>query len=212
MPCSLLIIISMKLILVIIVIASFAFSSCFKNCSDTSYAFDTEAKVYPDKDSIRVGDTLWIEVTTPTTLIDNLSGKKVDYSGAENMGAAIQISSFHSGSIEQTGASYALDSFHYYLFRGSIYTTDMQASNYLYIETSGNYIFKLAIICERVGTYGVSISDAVNVFRKKDKCSKATYAMQITNTDQHMYLYQNSRPGYEASDYEKKHVYFFKVY
>ena len=188
------------------------FVSCVKNCSDTSYSFDINARIFPDEDSISIGDTIWIEASSPTTLTDKLSGEEVDYGGATNMGIAIQIVSFHGGSVSNTGAFHVLDSFHYVLVNGQLTAQDDNAINYLYDAVDNSYKFKLGIIGERTGTYGLSVSDAINVYRQKDKCSKATYTMQITDTDQHLYLYQNSRPGYEISSYEMTHVYCFKVY
>ena len=191
---------------------STGFASCFKNCSDISYSFDVHAKLHPDIDSIHIGDTLWIEATSPAIVTDKLSGKDVDYSGAANMGIAIQIASFHGGSTNNTGAFYVLDSFQYVLVNGRLSAQDYNSINYLYDAIDNGYKFKLGVIGERSGVYGLSVSDAVNVYKKNDKCSKATYNMQITNTNQHLYLYQNSRPGYEISSYERTHLYCFKVY
>lgn len=41
------------------------FATCRKDCSRTDYSFEIAAKAYPDLDSIRVGDTVWVEVNEP---------------------------------------------------------------------------------------------------------------------------------------------------
>lgn len=86
-------------------------TSCGKDCLGSMYSFNTKAKVYPDKDSIAIGDTIWLEVNTPTSLPDITSGKTVDYSDAANLGIAIQLSSLHGGSISETGAEICIRQF-----------------------------------------------------------------------------------------------------
>lgn len=55
-------------------------------CSDAiSYSFKVDsARAYQDKDSIRVGDTLWIEIDLPTQLQDINTNRIVDYNKRES--------------------------------------------------------------------------------------------------------------------------------
>lgn len=59
---------------------------------------------------------------------------------------------------------------------------------YLFIETSSNYEFLLGIIPKRKGIFSIGLSNAANVYRKNDKCTKATYRIFFTDTDQHLYF------------------------
>jgi len=208
--------ISKILITSLLAVILLSFSECRKfgkNCADNVYSFKSEgARAYPDNDSLNIGDTLWLEASVPTNLKDSISSAMVNYSGAENMGIAIALLSFHSGSVNDPGSSYVMDSFDFVVKTGILVTSDQFANNYEYFETNNSYNFKLGVIPKRIGIYAVSISDAINVFRKSDKCSKANFYLNFTNTDQHLYFYQNSRPGYIISNYEREHLYCFKVY
>lgn len=66
---------------------------CGKNLDwrESIYGFALGIKAYPAKGSISVGDTVWLEVSSPTTLQDVRTGRMIDYSGAANLGTAIGI-------------------------------------------------------------------------------------------------------------------------
>jgi hypothetical protein len=194
------------------------FSTCKKGglgCVNNVYNFRTEAQAYPDKDSIKLGDTLWIKVNSLTTLIDLNSNQTVDFSGASNLGNAISIVKFTgNGSISDPAADYAANDFKYVAVIG------VQVNNpfiegireYLFAEDFNQYKFKLAIIPQKIGVYSIGISNSVNVGRQSDKCTKAGFEFYFANTDQHLYLLQKNRPGYVISEYERAHLYCFKVY
>src|SRR5258706_2018756 len=113
---------SSKLILVVAIFATTVSSTCRKKliCADNStYTFiNNDARAYPDKDSIRVGDTLWIEINMPTTLRDTLTNTMIDFSGAVSVGNAFSIDIFVGGSISNPGTSYAANNFNYYIING----------------------------------------------------------------------------------------------
>jgi hypothetical protein len=193
------------------------FSTCKKGglgCANTIYNFQISAKAFPDKDSIRINDTLWIEINTPVSLTELASGNIVNYGGASNLGMALSFDLFTGGSIDDPGSSFAANNFDYYLETGNHVNNPFteRIREYLFIEENNKYHFKLGIIPKQLGTYTVAISNATNVYRKNDKCTKAAFEIDFANTNQHLYFYQNNRPGYEISDYEKKHMYCFKVY
>ena len=194
------------------------FSTCtckkdiIRNCADNVYTFKMGASVYSDADSIQIGDTIWLEASTPTSVKDSLTGKIVDYSGAENMGIAVSLLLFVDNSIGNPNPIYALSNFDYIIKVGSLYTSDQYANNYLFDETNGNYIFKIGVVANQTGLYSMSISDAINVYRKNDECTKASFSITYQQTNQHLYLYQNLYPGQQISEYERTHLYCFKVY
>lgn len=68
-------------------IYTFFLSSCGKFiCTDSNtYSFQINMQVTPDKDSIHVNDTLYLEASVPTTFTDMRSGKQVDFSNAQNL-------------------------------------------------------------------------------------------------------------------------------
>ncbi len=80
-------------------------ASCNKDfdCRGTIYSFEAFYKAYPDKDSIKINDTIWIESNTPTQLKDLISNRMVDYSGAANLGTAIDYLEILGGDFNNPG-------------------------------------------------------------------------------------------------------------
>lgn len=184
------------------------------DCSQTDYTFEAFYKAYPDKDSISIGDTIWLELTTPTLLKNLMNNQIVDYSGAENFGCAISYLELIGGSFSDPGSLPAANSFDNILKIGFISPTDKQDQirAYLFKEENGMYVFKLGIVPKKKGLFAIAPGNAANVYRKSDNCSKAGFSLTFKDTDQHIYLYEQSRPGYSPSEYERTHAYCFEVY
>lgn len=209
-----------KLLTVVILLSiaiTTTFSTCKKGglgCANTVYNFQIGVKAYPDKDSIQIGDTIWIEINSPTSLTDLISNKLVNYSGAKNLGSAISFVRFIGGSVSNPGAVYSADDFTYYLETGKQVNNSFVEGirEYLFLENNNFFEFKLAIIPQQKGIYSIGISDAANVYRQSDKCTKAHFEIVFFNTSQHLYFLQNNRPGYVIEGSELTHLYCFKVY
>jgi hypothetical protein len=84
-------------------------------CENSTYAFDMGLSVYPGKDSMRVGDTLWFAVKESTTLRDQLTGNLIDYSGAANLAT---LMSFHRLSPQDEFTEPSADKFNFLLDQG----------------------------------------------------------------------------------------------
>ena len=202
-------------ILLLIALATI-FATCKKRlgCNETVYNFEIKVKAHPDRDSIHIGDTIWLEVSVPTTFEDMISGKTIDYSGAENFGTAISFGEMKGGNINDPGSIPAANFFDILTIIGKPVQNPQtnQIKEFLFQELSNMYEFKVEIIPKTKGIFFFAPSDAANVYRTNDKCTKASFLLSFANTNQHLYYYQNNRPGYTISDYEQQHMYCFKVY
>lgn len=60
----------------VIIFLTIVFSTSKKSilsCTESTYSFNVDAKVYPNKDSINIGDTMWLEINSPTTFTDQFN-------------------------------------------------------------------------------------------------------------------------------------------
>jgi hypothetical protein len=211
--------INYKSIMVItIIFATTVYSTCKKGriCGDNNtYTFiNNNARAYPDKDSIRIGDTLWIDITMPTTLRDITTNSMIDFSEAVSVGNSPGLGKFTGGSVSDPGTIGAVDKFNYYITKGQLINSSIlnERMQFSFDKLNDSFVLKFAVIPKSTGIYALGISDDAGVHRKGDNCTKASFAFQFANTNQHLYYYQNNRPRYVISDYERQHMYWFKVY
>ncbi len=207
----------MKPILFFLLIACVSiYASCSKrfDCSQNIHSFEAFYKAYPDKDSLQIGDTIWLELNAPTQLKDVATGQLVDFSGAVNFGPSIRYLEFTGGSIQMPSGIPAANSFENILIRGTTIQSDKpdQVRSFDCIEENNMYRFKVGIVPKKKGIFAIAPGDAAGVYRKVSPCDKAGFKLTFIDTDQHLYWYQNDRPGYQISDSEKSHGYCFKVY
>ena len=190
-------------------------NSCGKKfCANTTFNFKGSVKAYPDKDSIHINDTIWIELTTPTKLKDLTTGQIIDYSGAGNFGAAITFVRLNGGTISNPDVIPAANDFNLVIKEGSPVNNPQLdfVREFLFIEKNNQYKFNVGIIPKKLGLYGLGVSNAANVYRNSDPCTKASFEMPFENTNQHLYLLEQSIPGHVANGLQATNGYFFKVY
>lgn len=155
------------------------------DCDSNVYSFNINATVRPDQDSINVNDTIWIELSESVNLKDNASGNTINYSNAENLGTAIGFTELLGNSQDRNAAN----EFNYMLLSGK----EVGNSNvnlfreYIFDQINSSFVFKLGIIPKRRGVFRISLSSATNVFRKGDKCTKASFTLNFKETNQHLY-------------------------
>ena len=205
----------MRKLLIIAITLSSIFTSCIKrmDCSQTDYSFEGFFKAYPDRDSIRIGDTIWLETKIPVQIKDRINGGVINYTGALNLGTAITYLELISGPADPAplGAAYSFNNF---LLKGKA-TASVDANKlreFLFVEEAGFYHFKLAVIPTKRGLFVVAPSDAENVYTKSNKCGKSFFSLTFKDTNQRVFLYEQTRPSYTASGYERSHMYVFRVY
>jgi hypothetical protein len=192
------------------------YATCNKrlDCHSAFYSFKASYLIHPDLDSIHINDTIWLELSTSTQMAEMNTNQMVNYSGAVNFGTAIGYLKLIGGDFLNPGSVAAADSFENVLVNGISQQSlkPDQVLNFLFKEENGMYIFKLGIVPKNKGLFAIGPGDAVNVYTNRNKCDKTNFTLTFKNTNQHLYLYEQSRPGYTPSEYEKTHVYCFKVY
>ena len=185
-----------KLLVLLIIAMSCLQFQCRRifGCTEQKYSFNLPIVAYPDKEEVLVGDTLWFEIKHSNLLTDHITGEILDYSGAANLGSAIEFSKL----TDTLFSIKSVQKFDYILEKGVDVgrSFDLERlKEYLFVEEDGYYLFKLGIVPKEPGIYLVLFSSAKDVYRHKDECTKASFEMAFFNTDQHYPLNPNYRGG-----------------
>ena len=180
---------------VVLIYATTVFSTCNKNvfgCSESSYSFLLDARVYPDKDSVSIGDTIWVEINSRQSFknMNSSNNEMIDFSKANNLGTDLGFVKLVSTSPVQLVD--AVNNFNFVL----VYGKEIASPNtklikeYLISDSGSSYLFKLGIIPMETGTYRFNLGNSTNVYRNGNTCPKANFNMRLVETNQHYYLYQ----------------------
>lgn len=183
-------------------------SSC-KNCVEATYQFNIQGLFSPEKDSIQVGDTLWVISSHPTTFSDGT--KDIEFSGA-NVGTNFRIFKFGESYPDLSGA---VNDFLFVKGNGREANDDnnpAENKGFYFDEINSIYILKIGFIAQKKGVYTIGLNDALGISQQGLGCVKAAITILNANSDSHLHFYQSWRPGYAMSDYERTHLYCFKVY
>ena len=190
------------------VIAALIFieANCTKfplDCANTKYSFELPVKAFPNKDTIHVGDTIWLEINESTLIRDGRTGDIIDYSGTSNLGTALSFS-FRDTAINLWAD--AANNFNFQIIHGLELRRTKLVTEYRFVENNGRYLFKLGVIPKVKGLYSLLFSNSDNTYRNSDKCTKASFSIIFKNTDQHYYLHPlyTGQTGLVGGDY-----YFF---
>ena len=170
------------------------FCSCVKNIlgCHQSFSFTVNAKVYPDKDTVNIGDTIFVEVNFPTMLSDSSSNAITDLSGAS--GVSTDMGFVKLASDSPIVLDDAVPDFDFELIYGKEIPPRPQDKELIKLfsfdETAGRFLFKLAIIPKDTGTFRFGLASAPDVEQKNSTCPTFTLNYLLKNTtNQHYYLY-----------------------
>ncbi len=181
-------------------------SSCNKNCVETKYSFNLPIKAYPNLDSINIGDTLWLEINEPTTLL-SLNGNMVNYSGVANLGSVISYQKMDT--VNKTFIQ-STEKFNYIPAEGKVLNRTNLYIEYNFAETNNKFLFKLGIIPKEKGIYRLAVGSSNNTYRENDKCTKANFIINFKETISHDYYMKLINPDVQIN-VPVTNGYFFKV-
>ncbi|HEX2608989.1 MAG TPA: hypothetical protein VHK91_16515 [Flavisolibacter sp.] len=188
---------------------------CFtKPCVETNYYFKVQAKILPENESINIGDTLYIVSNFSSSLLDQRSGKVIEYSDAVDLNSTIGI-----GRIDPTDSipKEAVNDFKYLSEVGNIYndptipkSNGVQQLSFNYSNDS--YQLKVGMVPIKKGLYVIGLANGLSIGRKGSKaCEKAAFEFSVSNLDQHFNSYTTLFQDHTITEYEKKHAYYFQV-
>ncbi|MBS1947981.1 MAG: hypothetical protein JST47_09460 [Bacteroidetes bacterium] len=195
--------------------AIYGCNSCKSLCvsGKTEYFFNAgTANFYPDKDSIKVGDTLWFTSIIPKRMrpIQNSQpvGDSIDFSGASDMTTDLALTS-PLGIGSQTGA---VDSFFIVPIKGNLQPNSLiphSAKNVHFIEENNDYFLSLFLVAQKKGIYFADIAD---IFQAKKNCEVASIGIHIIDADKHLHYLQDIYYGGRPIAPIDSNSYCFKVY
>lgn len=90
----------------------------YESCAEANYSFAIQSQLLPDKDSINIGDTLFLISSTPKKMKDIKSGTTIDYTNSINFGSVLSIGELIKDSTIPRGAVFDFD---YLSIKGRVY-------------------------------------------------------------------------------------------
>ena len=202
-----------NLLYAFIVFYSGLLESCGKNCTEATYNFDMTERFYPEQDSLRTGDTLWVVSSHSSIIKDKASGMEGDFSGSD-LGLNIGLLNFTDSTTITSSDPGAFNAFTTFIIIGSEIGGDNlpnQNKGVHFEKRQDSFVLKVAFIPKVKGIYGISLGDA-GTTRRNHGCELAIGSVTNTNAENHLYYYQRLFPNNEINSYESTHLYLFKVY
>ena len=141
------------------------------------------SSIFPQKDTISVGDTLNLLVQLPKIYVID-STTKIDMSNASNIGTDINLLVITN----PDSLNGAVDSFTYISKAGNSFPnsfTPHKAISINFIETPSFYEFSFSMIANKQGAYLLAVLDVFEAVKKRVKTS---IAIKCVNADQHLQL------------------------
>ncbi|HSC53640.1 MAG TPA: hypothetical protein VLC98_08475 [Phnomibacter sp.] len=207
----------MRILIIFLLGGICIFAECNRSpfgCFESTWQFQIPMQIYPDNEEVKIGDTIWMQLSSPKHFTDAISGQDIDFSQAANLSTNI---TFYQFADSGNGIKYlkpAVAFFDYKLVYGRFLPDDRGASynvDYNFKETDSSYEFKLGIVPKLTGEFVFAPYDVSSVYRKNAKCPQAAFQYAIINTNQHLKTYLDFYPGHVLSSLEKRIVYCFKV-
>lgn len=182
-------------------------------CPDATYRFVVTATFTPERDSIRMGDTLYLSSSFSTKLLDVNSGREVDYSNATKVGSILFVQEIPQDKLPIKDAA---GIFKYVNKKGIIYSDATvpnveRAKQLTYQQSLNNYELLVGVVAQKKGVFCITIGDGFSVGRPSNGCDKASFDIRLTNTNQHL-SYLATYLGTPVSPYSAQRGYCFKVY
>jgi hypothetical protein len=169
------------------------------DCTKVQNEFVLPVKSYPNKDSINLGDTIFLEINESISFVDIRTNQTITFNGAENLGSAIGFQMYDSVTKNWLDA---VDQFFFFLTKGreSANTNNKLYKEYLFSEQNGLYLFKLGVVPKQNGLFRLVFSNSNNTYRKDDKCTKANFTINFKETNHNRHLVGYTGPDVQGGD------------
>jgi hypothetical protein len=161
--------------------------NCGKDCTAIYYNFELPAKIFPDNDTLRLGDSLTVFIDVSNSFVELQSGTLVPFKRAANLGSTISFGrkNLSTGAFDQVA-----NDFDFILLKGkeSRAINPSLTRSYLFTEENNRYRFHLVIKPKKPGLYKMILSNSVNTFRESAPCDKANFTTILKETNHNRHL------------------------
>jgi hypothetical protein len=186
---------------------------CHNPCMDSFYEFDVDVSVAPDNVSLKVGDTLWITSTTPSTMLEQHSKTMVSFENVQNFTGAIRIAALRG----PNDLGDAVHDFKFIFTKGhetpvNDRVLDMDKS-FVYVEENDSFTVRFGMICHTRGVYALFLMQTSVYGPEHDGCRWSNIRYRISDhTNKHLnYLQDTYYYGQTIPDSEAEGDYCFAV-
>jgi len=190
-------------------------SGCNKNStscmsSATTYNFNISSEWFPQAERYSVGDTIFLNSSFQKMLTDQINPAIiVDYSNSTGVGGNIFM--YELDSINHQILAKASE-FETIPFVGSVQpiSANPEKGKDFYFDEQQMYLFKVGFKLKKKGIYLLYVSNCGSAGLRGKNCTKAGFAMSVTNSDKHYSLYQYALQQ-QPDEIQRKVMYCFRV-
>jgi hypothetical protein len=176
------------------------------------YSFRITSEWVPQKQTYKVGDTLYLKSSFPTMLTDQINTSMIiDYSNAVGIGGSYIFYELDSVNRKVNGA---VSKFDFLVVDGSIANGIIvpdEQKVISYRELNGTYSFQLKVIPKDKGIFTFFISDLSSRGIRGKNCTNAGFSNTLVNTNKNIHLFEHAMGRSPASQYETERIYCFRV-
>ena len=177
---------------------------CPGECVGPLYKFQTSLEITPSRDTIRVGDTIWLKSTFSKHLKDEHSGQMVDFRNAK-ITFPFQFSELNKTDIMSEKMKDARHKFYIHAIDGKTTSNEKTAEQYVeVIDLHDQYRYQLVVIPKAPGVFCIEAAHAGNgeISQKVKKCGMGEVYQDMIVTDRHLYLFDafNIPPSTSSTD------------
>ena len=204
-----------KILSILVTFVILLSTTCHKQSCDTTYNFDIPFSII-DRDSFRIGDTIWLSSQINNQLMDKISNENIEVS---NFDFKVNCGMYRMDTIQFDEAEKYFDFINQYGKFDVTYSSTIN-TKVIYQKETKSRILKIGMIPKKIGIFQIAFynltDDITRIKVTQGECLETLNIFYNMNEgkDFNYYLLKYSLqplPISTENDYKKDGAYFFKV-
>ena len=200
-------------IFLMIISFTFLFATCKKGgeCISNTYSLKETWSIFPQKDSINVGDSLLFISSFSNHPFDYNSNINIDFSGNASVGTSFAVRAVKG----YNELKDAVDSFDFFTISGRLEANSIapkRTKDLYWLEENNQYSVKFGMITKKKGDYSFTTTNALGKLNNQTACeSGAGIFLTFSNIYNNAYLFYPYYGGPFIPKDDSAHIFCIRV-